>query len=216
MATRDITQVDDGLPTIIQAEDADLFGSGVVGSRPGSGDFTGDLWLLDAGSGNFYLQRWDGAAWDNITVAPPQGGSAANRLAIYADTSGSVLKATATATLNDSSQLAGLVTGTFSSEYSNGSLGATPTINWNNGQKQTGTLSANITGITFTAPPGPGNFILRIVQDSTPRTVTGWPGSVEWVGGTAPTISTGSGAVDIITFYYNGTTYYGAYAQDFS
>jgi len=31
--------------------------------------------------------------------------------------------------------------------------------------------------------------------------------SVKWKGGTAPTLSAISGAVDIVAFYYNGTYY---------
>ena len=42
------------------------------------------------------------------------------------------------------------------------SPGATPTIDWTTRQKQEITLSANVTSITFTAPPGIGNFMLVI------------------------------------------------------
>lgn len=90
------------------------------------------------------------------------------------------------------------------------------TFDWSTDNKLKITLTENITSITFTAPPGPANIVLEIVQDTTTRTVTGWPAAVEWPGGTAPTISTGSGAVDILTFYYNGTTYFGAFLQNYS
>jgi hypothetical protein len=92
MGTRNITHVLGGLPTDIAAEDADLFGSGLVGSRPVSGDYTGDLWLLDDGAGHFILQRWSGSAWVNVTTFGPSGGSVDNRIARFDGTTGAVIQ----------------------------------------------------------------------------------------------------------------------------
>jgi len=76
------------------------------------------------------------------------------------------------------------------------------------------TLSANAT-LTFDTPTGPCHRQLRVVQGSGPYTIT-WP-SVEWVGGgTAPTLSTGNGDVDIFNFFYNGSTWYGQAGLDFA
>lgn len=81
------------------------------------------------------------------------------------------------------------------------------------------TLSQNVT-YTFSNPPTSGrvsSFTLKVIQDSSARTIT-WPSSVDWAGGSAPTISTGSGDCDIFVFvtYNGGTTYYGFTAgQDF-
>jgi hypothetical protein len=110
-----------------------------------------------------------------------------------------------------------LVTARFDAEYSNGSQsGPSYTVDWSNGQKQTITLAGNITSLTLTAPSGVGNFLLRIVQDATGgRTIT-WPGTVKWAGGTAPTLTTDANAEDIITFYYNGTSYYGVGSLNFA
>ena len=74
------------------------------------------------------------------------------------------------------------------------------------------TLSENVT-YTFSNPSASGrvsSFTLKVVQDSTARTIT-WPTSVDWAGASAPTISTGSGAVDVFVFMTNdgGTNYYG-------
>lgn len=90
------------------------------------------------------------------------------------------------------------------------------TFDWSTDNKLKITLTENITSITFTAPPGPCNLVLEVVQDTTTRTMGGWPAAVKWPGGTAPTISTGSGDVDILTFFYDGTSYHGAYLQDYS
>ena len=83
------------------------------------------------------------------------------------------------------------------------------------------TLTANCT-LTFSNPPASGtagSFTLILVQDGTgSRTVT-WPAAVDWASATAPTLSTGAGDVDILTFLTldAGTTWYGFVAgQDMS
>jgi len=86
------------------------------------------------------------------------------------------------------------------------------TINLRDGDNFTHTLSENVT-YTFSNPASSGKasaFTLKVVQDSTARTIT-WPASVDWAGGTAPTISEGSGDVDYFVFITtdSGTTYYG-------
>jgi hypothetical protein len=69
------------------------------------------------------------------------------------------------------------------------------------------------TTYTFSNPASTGNassFTLKIIQDATARAIT-WPSSVDWAGGTAPTLSSANNAVDVFTFYTidGGTTYYG-------
>lgn len=76
--------------------------------------------------------------------------------------------------------------------------------------------------ITLSNPPASGTYgeaILKVQQDSTAdRTITWAGGSFVWAGGSAPTMSTGSDAIDIYTFktWDGGTTYYASAAQDFS
>jgi hypothetical protein len=73
-------------------------------------------------------------------------------------------------------------------------------------------LTENVT-YTF-SNPGANNtatvFILKIIQDSTARTIT-WPGSVDWAEATAPTLTTTNNGVDVFVFFTRdgGTTYYG-------
>jgi hypothetical protein len=74
-------------------------------------------------------------------------------------------------------------------------------------------LSENVSTLTFDNPPATGkagSFLLIVVQDSTARTIA-WPASVHWAGGTAPTLSTGSGDIDIFSFVTRnaGTAWYG-------
>jgi len=83
------------------------------------------------------------------------------------------------------------------------------------------TLSEDVSTFTWSNPPSSGTafgFTLRVIQDSTARTIA-WPAAVDWPGASAPTLSTGSGDVDVFTFFTTdgGTTYYGFTAgQDLS
>ena len=94
------------------------------------------------------------------------------------------------------------------------------TLNLRDGSVFTHTLSENVT-YTFSNPAASGyasSFTLKVTQDSSARTIT-WPGSVDWAAATAPTLSTGSGDVDVFVFLTvdGGTTYYAFTAgQDLS
>lgn len=107
----------------------------------------------------------------------------------------------------------------FDDEYDNGNSGTTKTINWNNGNKQKVTLApaaGNEVTLAFTAPPGTGNVTLKLVQDASgSRTVT-WPATVKWPAGTAPTLTAAAGSIDIITLYYDETSYHGGSSLNFS
>jgi hypothetical protein len=81
-------------------------------------------------------------------------------------------------------------------------------------------LAGNVSGFTFSNLPGSGkgaSLMVRITQDSTPRTVA-WPASFKWEGGSAGVVSTGSGAVDVlaITTFDNGTTWDATLAKAFA
>ncbi len=100
-------------------------------------------------------------------------------------------------------------------ETDNGDSSTADTIDWRLSNKQKSTLTDACT-FTFTAPSNPCNLLLRLIQDGTgSRTVT-WPATVKWPGGTAPTLTTDANAVDIVSFYYDGTNYYGVASLDFS
>jgi hypothetical protein len=83
------------------------------------------------------------------------------------------------------------------------------------------TLSEDVSTFTWNNAPTSGTafgFTLKVIQDSTARTIA-FPASVDWPGGAAPTLSSGSGDVDVFTFFTidGGTTYYGFTAgQDLS
>ena len=100
-----------------------------------------------------------------------------------------------------------------SQTYSSGTL----TVDFSAGQKHTVTLDASPGTIVFTAPAGIGNFMLIIKQGSpNTNTMAGWPATVKWPGGTVPVITTGASKVDVLSFYWDGTNYWGQYAQNFA
>ena len=92
----------------------------------------------------------------------------------------------------------------------------TTTINWGNGNKFKFTFGAFNETFTFTAPTKPGNFLLMLVQDGTGSRTATWPATVKWPSGTAPTLSTAAASIDIVSFYYDGTNYFGNSSLDFS
>jgi hypothetical protein len=95
--------------------------------------------------------------------------------------------------------------------------GTTQTIDWDNGNVQTLDLESATGNVTLTLsnPEIGASYILKIIQDSTTSRNVVWPAAVKWQGGTAPTISTGANAVDVITLLYDGTNYYANFGQDY-
>jgi len=94
----------------------------------------------------------------------------------------------------------------FDAEFDNGNSGAADIINWTIGNKQKSTLTANCV-YTFTAPSGPCNVILKVIQDGTGGRVITWPATVQ---SPFPDYSTTAGKTTIIAFYFDGTNYWGA------
>lgn len=82
------------------------------------------------------------------------------------------------------------------------------TIDLSLGKYFTLALTENVTSVLFTNLPGSGfadTIMLRITQGATARTLA-WPASFRWEG-SAPSVSTASGAVDVLalTTFDNGT-----------
>jgi hypothetical protein len=88
---------------------------------------------------------------------------------------------------------------------------ASSTIDWNVSQKQNLTITGTDNTIDFTNPAGPCNLILKIIQGDGDDTITAgnYHTNVKWAGGAKPTLSTTNGAIDIVSFYFDGTSYHG-------
>ena len=85
-------------------------------------------------------------------------------------------------------------------------------IDMTNGNVFTITPDQNTT-FTFTNPSPTGKscaFTLIWTQDGSDRTIS-WPASVDWAGGSAPDVTSGSAKIDIYTFFTldAGTIWYG-------
>lgn len=95
--------------------------------------------------------------------------------------------------------------------------GGTQDIDLESGNIVTGTVDTSTTTFTFSNPPASGragSFTL-ILTNGGSQTVN-WPASVDWSGGSAPSLT--SSGVDILEFFTvdGGTTWYGLSALDFS
>ena len=187
---------------------------GVENDAPG-GDADGDIYIVgDTPAGAFAsfdehdLVIYDSGAW--YAFAPADG--------IVVNVAG-VLKAWNGAAYAD----AGGGGGGGGSDRSTVSALATSgsvAVNYALGDYFTLALAGNVSGFTFSNLPGSGKgatLMIRITQDSTPRTVA-WPASFKWAGGSAGAVSTGSGAVDVlaITTFDNGTTWDATLAKAFA
>ena len=92
----------------------------------------------------------------------------------------------------------------------------TTTIDWGVGNKFNFTFGAFNETFTFTAPTKPGNFLLKMIQDGVGSRTATWPATVKFPGGAAPTLTTAASSIDIVSFYFDGTNYYGQAGLAFS
>ena len=100
-----------------------------------------------------------------------------------------------------------------------GVLGTTQTLNIANGTTVTATLSTGAPAFTLPAPASGKSFLVYLTQNGTPTGTATWAspsGSVKWpYGGSAPTITTSAGKVDILSFASDGTNWYASYIQNY-
>lgn len=88
-----------------------------------------------------------------------------------------------------------------SPEYDAGNSGTALEIDWENGNTQLVTLTGDCT-FTFSNPASGGRYLIALKQDGSGSHTVTWPSSVKWAAGTAPTLTTTAGHVDIVTFVY--------------
>jgi hypothetical protein len=89
-------------------------------------------------------------------------------------------------------------------EFDNGNSGAADAIDWRVSNKQKSAVTANVT-YTFTAPTKPCNLSLKLTYGGA-FTVT-LP-THKKPGGVALTFSSVNAAVDILSIYWDGTSYH--------
>lgn len=100
----------------------------------------------------------------------------------------------------------------------------TTTIDWTNGNKFHFTFGSQNDVITFgTNPTNPCNLLLLLKQDGTGSRTVNWEvtsGTIYWAGGgiedtSEPTLTTAADKTDILSFYFDGTNYYGVASLNF-
>jgi hypothetical protein len=75
------------------------------------------------------------------------------------------------------------------------------------------TLNASTT-LTFSGHVV-GTYIIQVTQGGAGSNTLTYPASVKWSGGTAPTLTTAVGKTDILTFYHDGTSFFGTYSLNY-
>lgn len=96
-----------------------------------------------------------------------------------------------------------------------GNSGASITLDFERMITQAVTMTDNCT-FTFNNPDSGGTYLVKLTQGGAGSYTATWPASVKWVGGAAPTLSTAVGAIDIMTFFYDGTNYFGNAGLDYA
>jgi len=91
--------------------------------------------------------------------------------------------------------------------------GGTLNIGFRNGNIVDLTLNASTT-LTF-ASHVVGTFIIEVTQGGAGSNTLTYPASVKWSGGTPPTLTTAIGKTDILTFFHDGTFFYGTYSLNY-
>jgi hypothetical protein len=95
--------------------------------------------------------------------------------------------------------------------------GATITYNANNGSNAVVTLGGNRT-LAFSNVVAGTYYTLRVIQDGTGSRTLAMPSGSKVIGGGAGvvTLSTTAAAVDLLTFYYDGTNYWVTYGTNYN
>jgi hypothetical protein len=60
-----------------------------------------------------------------------------------------------------------------------------------------------------------GTYIIEVTQGGGGSNTLTYPASVKWSGGTPPTLTTAVGKTDILTFFHDGTFFYGTYSLNY-
>ena len=92
-------------------------------------------------------------------------------------------------------------------------LTSAATVSWNANTAQVATLALghNATVANATNHQSGGVYIMRVTQNTSPKTLA-WSTGYKWPGNTAPVMTATGGAVDIFTFVSDGTYMYGSFS----
>jgi len=92
--------------------------------------------------------------------------------------------------------------------YDCGTVGATETVSWKNGDRQKLTLDENLT-ITFGDAVAGQTLTLYLYQDGSGTNTITFADTITWADATTPTWTTTASKLNIAVIYYDGSAYYG-------
>ena len=153
--------------------------------------------------------------WNASVIGSSYGGAGSVSGIMKANGSGAVSAATA----GTDYVAPGTVTGFTAQQYAAASaLTAGTTVSWNLNSAQAATLSPaqNFTLSNPTNMQAGGTYTLVITQDGTGSRLITWGSAYKFSGGSKFVLSTAASAVDIITFYSDGTNMYAVGQAAFS
>lgn len=89
------------------------------------------------------------------------------------------------------------------------------TVDWSKGATAIMTFDRNAVAFTFSNPVAGRVYRLMLTQGDGSDLAT-WTTTIKWAGGAAPVLSTAAGAIDIITFVYINSVWYGSATLNFA
>ena len=127
--------------------------------------------------------------------------------------SGTVVGTTDTQELSGKTLTNPTVTNYLESVVAIGNSGTTKTLDLTNGTVQTVTMTGNC---TFTMPTATAGKSFILIVSTGAGSFTGTFTSVKWSNNTAPTLTTTASRWDILSFFSDGTNWYGSSVQAFA
>ena len=127
--------------------------------------------------------------------------------------SGTVVGTTDTQELSGKTLTTPTVTNYLESVVAIGNSGTTKTLDLTNGTVQTVTMTGNC---TFTMPTATAGKSFILIVSTGAGSFTGVFTGVKYINGTAPTLTTTASRWDILTFFSDGTNWYGSVAQGYT
>jgi len=93
---------------------------------------------------------------------------------------------------------------------------STTNIDWGLGNKVRFNFGPGTENLTFTNPGNVCNLLLSLHHGTVNSGIISWPSNVKWVGGSEPTLTTTISGIDIVSFYFDGASYFGAASLAFA
>lgn len=196
-------------------------------SPPGVGEFKvtvvgGEAFVVNANVSSVFLSnefqlKSESDATKVVVFGLSNVSSGATRTLAVPNASTTLVGTDVAQTLSGKTLSNPIVTDYVESVVAVGTVTTAHTLSLNGGTVQTATLTAS-TACTFTMPAATAgkSFVLMLKQAATTGNGTATFTSVKWSGGTAPTITATAAKMDILSFFADGTNWYGSATQNFT